>query len=519
MKIKFSHIIRNLIFILLISLTSCEKELYEDSIQNSSRNLTVQHIKLNDIEKAISTKIESKISAIKKSKGLKEKTQNVEGRFEYNSNLDIYIDTENGKLVNDNGKISYTFPMFRKSEEKLENIVFVQTNSNDIETYIAKYNIKPEIFKELTLSEQSAFQPELQKMFFNTWWIVCIEGVEESEATPIDNGDLTGNFGYETVWNVTGSLCYMMESGDGGGGGGYPGGYNNGGNTGGNVGGGSHGGSGTGSNGVSTSPSLSPSQIKSKKFRQNLSDEENSCISGLSDRQEAVLFNFSDLELIENCDGSPMTEQQEFNMLKQIISETCGQNNNSEPEYDLSNYPGKEDGMPYEWWLDRNYIKNNFKILNANGILEEPNIKETILFGMFPIPAIIHIKNSTLALEKAEQLVNSNTLTGIHNGKADAYRHAFWNARDTADFGSLITKLFTDAHEWNSCNHPLETQMDLFNNGQGRSLGSSFNFFSTDYEISANVITSLFSGYLVYLNPLGSGGAIISSTQMSPTNL
>ena len=35
----------------------------------------------------------------------------------------------------------------------------------------------------------------------------------------------------------------------------------------------------------------------------------------------------------------------------------------------------------------------------------------------------------------------------MRDGRADAFRHAYWNALGTAEFGSNITQIFTDAHE------------------------------------------------------------------------
>jgi hypothetical protein len=101
--------------------------LYENQIQNEQNNISMQKVRLQDIEKAMSEKINQKIISIKEQK---KKSINEQGKFEYNSSLDIYIDTENGRLINHNGKISYTFPMFRENENKLENIVFgVENNS------------------------------------------------------------------------------------------------------------------------------------------------------------------------------------------------------------------------------------------------------------------------------------------------------------------------------------------------------------------------------------------------------
>lgn len=302
--------------------------MYEDSIQNSSRSLTIQHIKLNDIEKAISTKIENKISSIKKANVIKEKVNGVENRFEYNSNLDIYIDTENGKLVNDNGKISYTFPIFRKNEDKLENIIFAETNSNDIEIYIAKYNVNPEVFKELTLSEQTAYLPELQKMYFTGGDIVveyiCIEFI--TTVTTYGNCPYPGGVhsngqtcNGESVSYST-SFCSIVTSG--GGGGGYSGGNNTGGYSGGsNTGDGHGGGSGTGSNGVSTSPVLNLNDIETKKFIKSIPESLENCFTQNEGVQDDILNYVSENGFSE--------ESTQFAL--SVLSEICSSNNPNLP--------------------------------------------------------------------------------------------------------------------------------------------------------------------------------------------
>jgi hypothetical protein len=124
---QFSKLLALFTSLLIFTFYSCEKDLYENQIQNEQNNISMQKVRLQDIEKAMSEKINQKIISIKEQK---KKSINEQGKFEYNSSLDIYIDTENGRLINHSGKISYTFPMFRENENKLENIVFgVENNS------------------------------------------------------------------------------------------------------------------------------------------------------------------------------------------------------------------------------------------------------------------------------------------------------------------------------------------------------------------------------------------------------
>lgn len=58
-----------------------------------------------------------------------------------------------------------------------------------------------------------------------------------------------------------------------------------------------------------------------------------------------------------------------------------------------------------------------------------------------------------------------------HNDNADAYRHSLWNALTTYHTSKSFAKQFADAHESEST-IALETSMDLYNNNQGRIVGS-----------------------------------------------
>ncbi|MCY1662673.1 DUF6973 domain-containing protein [Chryseobacterium sp. SL1] len=205
-----------------------------------------------------------------------------------------------------------------------------------------------------------------------------------------------------------------------------------------------------------------------------------------------------------------------LNDVKNYITE----NNYTIPVYNSISYPGKQDGMPFEWWKDNTWIKNNIRI-DENNPNEEPNSTELMLFGVYPLQASFHIKNSKNALNLANQLVTNGKYTHIHNGKADAFRHTFWNALDSADFGKKITLLFTKAHEVGSSNHPLETEMDLHNNEQGAQLGTNYSTFTSSNTIKDAVINMMDnSSNIWYLSPLADhdGNNILSNTQIKPTN-
>jgi hypothetical protein len=72
------------------------------------------------------------------------------------------------------------------------------------------------------------------------------------------------------------------------------------------------------------------------------------------------------------------------------------------------------------------------------------------------------------ALKAAQQLFPANTL---HNGKGDAFRHCYWNARMTIGLGSDNAKTIGDNHEDGSDGPEAEKRMDRANNASGVQIG------------------------------------------------
>lgn len=60
-----------------------------------------------------------------------------------------------------------------------------------------------------------------------------------------------------------------------------------------------------------------------------------------------------------------------------------------------------------------------------------------------------------------------------NDGHTDAFRHAYWNARLTAEFGENWTKQFTTAHEGLPGNGAVREAMDLYNNEVGRRIAAA----------------------------------------------
>ena len=85
-----------------------------------------------------------------------------------------------------------------------------------------------------------------------------------------------------------------------------------------------------------------------------------------------------------------------------------------------------------------------------------------------------------------------------HNNAADAYRHCYWSARMTLDFGAAHAEGFGDRHEDVSSHAqpPAERNMDLTNNRHGRkagqlvSTGEAASAFCQDWSQDGTLQTS-----------------------------
>jgi hypothetical protein len=208
--------------------------------------------------------------------------------------------------------------------------------------------------------------------------------------------------------------------------------------------------------------------------------------------------------MIDFLNANYTPEAQGF--IEEVI-EVLAENPVAEVDFDPSNYPGIDEGHPFMWWQDNEYINNNFTIFEPL-----PNAYEVLLFSIFPAAALAHIENTMEAMSRAEELCLNGTLcngdfSGLEDGKADAFRHSYWNALGTAVFSDSIMKLFADAHEWGQ--DSLSVEMDLFNNEIGRNIGLNFSFSDSNELIEFFVLEALNNGELRYID----NGALI------PTNL
>ena len=99
-----------------------------------------------------------------------------------------------------------------------------------------------------------------------------------------------------------------------------------------------------------------------------------------------------------------------------------------------------------------------------------------------------------------------------NDGHNDAFRHAYWNALLTKDFGAGWTQQFATAHEGLPGNGAVREAMDLYNNAIGRQIAVA-NPGASDAELATLVQAALDRGELVVV---GAGGQLAWSDRVAP---
>jgi Domain of unknown function (DUF6973) len=89
-----------------------------------------------------------------------------------------------------------------------------------------------------------------------------------------------------------------------------------------------------------------------------------------------------------------------------------------------------------------------------------------------------------------------------NDGHRDAYRHCFWNARLTKEYGANWTRQFTTAHEAIPGNTASREAMDLFNNEVGRKIATDNPDADVD-ELGKPVRKAVDAGKLIVIDRAG----------------
>ncbi len=100
----------------------------------------------------------------------------------------------------------------------------------------------------------------------------------------------------------------------------------------------------------------------------------------------------------------------------------------------------------------------------------------------------------------------------LQDGHRDAYRHMYWNARLTREFGAEFTTAFTTAHEGVPGNPADREAMDLYNNEMGRNIATN-NPDATEEELQALIREAVDDGMAVVID---SNGELAFSNTVEP---
>ena len=115
------------------------------------------------------------------------------------------------------------------------------------------------------------------------------------------------------------------------------------------------------------------------------------------------------------------------------------------------------------------------------------------------IPANVEAQIQKLPADQQDKVRSS---WPTNDGHTDAFRHAYWNARLTSEFGAEWTAQFTTAHEGSNPGNSTREAMDLYNNQIGRQIAIN-NPNASPTELADLVKKALDNGDLVVVNSKG----------------
>lgn len=185
-----------IIICLGIILNSCEKDAI-DSNTKANQEIIVKNISLNEIyDLNVDKKLIEAVEQLKK-------IQNLKGKLVYNSQFNFYIDDEKGIYYEKDGIKSYTFQIFREIEsDKIENIVFVLNNSNEIEIFNTKYSLSINQIEDLSQDRAISLTNINTNFEINSLNLKYISGacyddeIVSIPASTNEQGQITSSFVY-----------------------------------------------------------------------------------------------------------------------------------------------------------------------------------------------------------------------------------------------------------------------------------------------------------------------------------
>lgn len=250
--------------------SSCESE-KDFTKQTGKGKLVVKRCSMKDATLQSDLKLHHAVDKLKNLQTNLLLNASTSAKMIYEENSGLFYDDEKGIYVSKDGKESYTFPVIQiDSDEKVENITFNKNDNDEYDIYLVKYDFTKEDINNIPKEVLSQREVKL--------YTLVKDGIENSEEMimcyrvevlvfqeyPLDEGELTGNFGYEWEWVTLYQECISYHGGGGIGGG--SGGGGGGGTTGGGTiggGGGSGGGGGTTGGGTTGGSGSDPAVLTS----------------------------------------------------------------------------------------------------------------------------------------------------------------------------------------------------------------------------------------------------------------
>ncbi|WP_051027403.1 DUF6973 domain-containing protein [Nocardia higoensis] len=137
--------------------------------------------------------------------------------------------------------------------------------------------------------------------------------------------------------------------------------------------------------------------------------------------------------------------------------------------------------------------------------------------GVYNLKKFYDIQDeATLAAETAfPELDSTDNKKSLADGHSDAFRHMYWNARMTQEFGPEWTSTFASAHEMIGSNPAAREAMDLYNNEVGRNIGSQ-NMNAGSEELQQKVLEAINNNQAIVIQDTPGGGQIAFSNSVAP---
>jgi hypothetical protein len=148
MKHKTKKILFFMTICFIFGLSSCQKDVYDDAILSSKRNILTEDFSMKSINGKSNSKL---LEAMNKVLNLKLKS---DARMVHDSIFDFYFDDEKGKHQQCEEKNTYTFQIHRPNEDgKIENIMFSLKPDGNYDAYFVKYDFTKEAYENMSLEE------------------------------------------------------------------------------------------------------------------------------------------------------------------------------------------------------------------------------------------------------------------------------------------------------------------------------------------------------------------------------